>query len=147
MTAPSIPALLEPIQERLDAAEGRVHNPMFGDVLRIVWTTYYFGADLKWHNARSGEVEDAQTLVAELEASEGDWEWLIPGSGADTARLLAAVKAVVAVHEPMDALMNPGARHERVVKVCTGCGTDDGNWQRFPCPTVSAVEAALREEA
>ncbi|QDF19555.1 hypothetical protein PP353_gp45 [Arthrobacter phage Kumotta] len=126
----SIPALLEPIQERLGAAEGRVRNPMFGDVLRIVWTTYYFGADLEWHNARSGEVENASTLVAEMEASEGDWEWLIPGSGADTARLLAAVKAVVALHE-CDVDFGK----------CTDC---DDEW---PCLTVSAVEAALRDDA
>ena len=48
--------------------------------------------------------------------------------------------AVLAVHQPLDAVMNPG-RHERIVKVCTGCGTDDGNWQRFPCPTVRAIES------
>ena len=59
----------------------------------------------------------------------------------DRATLLAALDAVLAVHEPIDALMNPG-RHERTVKVCAGCGTDDGNWQRFPCPTVRAIEAA-----
>lgn len=58
----------------------------------------------------------------------------------DRAHLLAALDAVLAVHEPLDALMNPG-RQERTVKVCTGCGTDDGNWQRYPCPTVSAIEA------
>jgi len=57
----------------------------------------------------------------------------------DRANLLAALDAVLAVHEPIDALMNPG-RHERTVKVCTGCGTDDGNWQRYPCPTVRAIE-------
>jgi len=64
----------------------------------------------------------------------------------DRARLLGALDKVLAVHEPVDALMNPG-RHERVVKVCTGCGTDDGNWQRWPCPTVRAVTAALGEQA
>ena len=58
----------------------------------------------------------------------------------DRATLLAALDAVLAVHEPIDALMNPG-RHQRIVKVCTGCGTDDGNWQRYPCPTVRAIEA------
>lgn len=58
----------------------------------------------------------------------------------DRATLLAALDAVLAVHEPIDAVMNPG-RHERTVKVCTGCGTDDGNWQRYPCPTVRAIES------
>ena len=60
----------------------------------------------------------------------------------DRAALLAAVDASLAVHEPMDAGMNPG-RHERIVKVCTGCGTDDGNWQRWPCPTVRAIISAF----
>lgn len=59
----------------------------------------------------------------------------------DRAKLLAALDAVLAVHQPIDALMNPG-RHERTVQVCTGCGTDDGNWQRYPCPTVRAIESA-----
>jgi hypothetical protein len=35
--------------------------------------------------------------------------------------------------------MNPGP-HERLVKVCSGCGTDDGNWQRWPCPTIRALD-------
>lgn len=50
----------------------------------------------------------------------------------------AKVERVREVHEPIDAMLNPG-RHERVVKVCTGCGTDDGNWQRWPCPTIRAL--------
>ena len=64
----------------------------------------------------------------------------------DRAKLLAAVEGVLEVHDSTDALMNPG-RHERVVKVCAGCGTDDGNWQRWPCPTITAVVAALGGEA
>lgn len=27
--------------------------------------------------------------------------------------------------------------------VCTGCGTDDGNWKRWPCPTITVVTAVL----
>ena len=60
----------------------------------------------------------------------------------DRAALLAALDASLAVHEPVDALMNPG-RHERIVKVCTGCGTDDGSWQHWPCPTVRAINSAF----
>ena len=52
----------------------------------------------------------------------------------------AKVERVREVHEPIDAMLNPG-RHERVVKVCIGCGTDDGNWQRWPCPTIRALDA------
>lgn len=68
----------------------------------------------------------------------------IAASRTDVPRLLRALDAMMEVHEPVDAIMNPG-RYERVVKVCTGCGTDDGNWQRYPCPTVAAVVAALQE--
>jgi len=104
-------------------------------------------------------MSDLSSLLApirarETAATEGPWE--VDGNDADAAfiaaartdipRLLTALDKVLAIHEPVDALMNPG-RHERVVKVCTGCGTDDGNWQRYPCPTVTAVTAALGEQA
>lgn len=57
---------------------------------------------------------------------------------AEVRELRAKVERVREVHEPIDAIMNPG-RHELVVKVCIGCGTDDGNWQRYPCPTIRAL--------
>ena len=61
----------------------------------------------------------------------------------DLPRLLAAVRAVEAVHEPIDAL---NVRINRIQKVCTGCGTDDGNWQVWPCPTIRAITEALEGE-
>jgi len=67
-----------------------VTDAMFGDVLRIIWTTYYFGADLQWHNARTGHVEQAETLLEEIEASEGDWGWLM--QPADVAYLLTELR-------------------------------------------------------
>lgn len=70
---------------------------------------------------------------------------LIEAAPADLAYLLAelrkrdeALAAVAVLHEPIEALMFSGP-HERLVKVCAGCGTDDGNWQRWPCPTIAAV--------
>jgi hypothetical protein len=66
----------------------------------------------------------------------------IAASRTDVPRLVAALIAALDVHEPVNALLNPGP-HERVVKVCTGCGTDDGNWQRWPCPTVRVITDAL----
>lgn len=54
----------------------------------------------------------------------------------------AALVAIQELHEGVEALMNPG-RHERLVKVCTGCGADDGNWQRWPCPTRRAADEGL----
>ena len=59
--------------------------------------------------------------------------------------LLDALEAVLKVHTPIDALMFSG-RHQRMVAVCVGCGTDDGNWQRYPCPTVKAITDALEGE-
>jgi len=53
-----------------------------------------------------------------------------------------ALAAIQELHEGVEALMNPG-RHERLVKVCTGCGTDDGNWQHWPCPTRKLADEAL----
>lgn len=52
----------------------------------------------------------------------------------------AAIAGVVQIHEATDALMYSG-KNQRIVKVCTGCGTDDGNWQRWPCPTIKALDA------
>jgi hypothetical protein len=60
----------------------------------------------------------------------------------DRAKLLAAVTAVAEVHQWMDAVMYSGPQ-QRMVRVCTGCGTDDGNWQRWPCATVAAITRAL----
>ena len=64
-------------------------------------------------------------------------------SAKDVPRLLAAIRAVEAVHESIDAL---NVRFYRVQKVCTGCGTDDGNWQTWPCPTIRAITNALEGE-
>jgi hypothetical protein len=52
--------------------------------------------------------------------------------------ILAALDAVLALHKPVDALMY-GAKNAHKVQVCTGCGQDDGNWNRWPCPTVAAI--------
>ncbi|WP_028265908.1 hypothetical protein [Arthrobacter sp. MA-N2] len=94
-------------------------------------------------------MSDLSSLLAPIRAREAaatdhPGHATVEQSQADVPRLLGALDKVIALHEPVDALMNPG-RHERVVKVCTGCGTDDGNWQRWPCPTVTAVTAALGE--
>lgn len=60
----------------------------------------------------------------------------------DRANLLAALDACLAVHQPIEAVMYTGPQ-QRMVKVCTGCGTDDGNWQRYPCPTVRAIDSTV----
>lgn len=53
------------------------------------------------------------------------------------------VDAVRKIHSPIDAINTRDPRG-RVTQVCTGCGTDDGNWQTWPCPTIRAVDSALK---
>lgn len=55
------------------------------------------------------------------------------------AELEAQIDRVRQVHDPIDAmnLRYPGGR---LTSVCTGCGTDNGNWQVYPCPTIRALE-------
>lgn len=80
------------------------------------------------------------TMTVPVEDTDSDV--VLAGPVEDLPRAIAALRAVLHLHAPVDALMNPG-RHERLVKVCAGCGTDDGSWQRHPCPTVRAITAAL----
>ncbi|MGO4583614.1 hypothetical protein AB4Z38_06965 [Arthrobacter sp. 2RAF6] len=147
MTAPD---LLAPIRERADkATEGpwRWENTLPRPRLAGSggWTVMDFarmgmnGAQPTFRKADGDLVKAGkENLYSFPDAA------LIANAPTDIRRLLAALDGVLALHEQVDALMNPG-RHERVVKVCTGCGTDDGNWQRYPCPTVAAVVAALQE--
>lgn len=55
------------------------------------------------------------------------------------AALEARIDRVRQVHQPIDAvnMRHPGGR---LTRVCSGCGTDDGNWQHYPCPTIRALE-------
>lgn len=82
-----------------------------------------------------GDIADG--TIARLEQSLEDAK----AQAAHDARIARtaenALEAVRDVHQPLDALhTNTG----RVRKVCTGCGTDDGNWQVWPCPTIRAIE-------
>lgn len=49
----------------------------------------------------------------------------------------AQLNRVREVHEPIEAL---NVRYNQLTRVCSGCGTDDGNWQIYPCPTIRALE-------
>lgn len=83
-------------------------------------------------------------LLDRLEASEAEtskYRGLYDEAESAHTDAEAKLARVSGVHTPTNALMNPG-RHERVVEVCTGCGTDDGNWQIFPCPTIRALGGA-----
>ena len=119
MTAPD-PRVGE-IEARLSASPAHVANARFGDVLRIVWTTYYFGADLQWHNARSGDVENAETLTEEIEASEGDWGWMT--APADVAFLLAELRKA---REALDEYVAKYGEHttDNQGRGCPACAAD-----------------------
>lgn len=54
-------------------------------------------------------------------------------------RASAALDRIRAIHSPVDAVMYANGR-QYPRQVCTGCGTDDGNWQIWPCPTIRAME-------
>jgi hypothetical protein len=65
---------------------------------------------------------------------------------AEEARLAHAALArpCATVHQPARrsaALMCTPSGGQYMRKVCTGCGTDNGNWQVWPCPTIRAIEA------
>ena len=92
MTAPD-PRVGE-IEDRLNALESKTaHNAVFGDILRTGWCTYYFGADSKWHNARTGEaIQDLDALEDERLAEDEVSEWLTPHSPSDVAYLLAELR-------------------------------------------------------
>lgn len=55
---------------------------------------------------------------------------------------VAAIEAVLNIHSAVDAVQYLGAR-QIPRKVCAGCGSDDGNWMAWPCPTVRAITEAL----
>ena len=58
-----------------------------------------------------------------------------------------AFKPIRELHAPIDAADYSGGPFRGVTQVCIACGTDDGNWQRHPCPTVrlcDEIEAAAK---
>lgn len=55
------------------------------------------------------------------------------------------IDAALALHAPIDAL-DMGRKNAHKVQVCTGCGQDDGNWNRWPCATVRALASTDKEQ-
>lgn len=161
---------LDEIRARLAAATSKtVHEATFGDILRTGWCTYYYGADNQWHNARTGQViDDLEALEEERNADDEVSVWLTD-STPDLARLLAAVEAVEAPHRPSrrEHVKYNGAgtliaytvtedgpciacQPEWTPTHCEDCDdmdcTGHGNsWHSWPCPTVTAITAALKE--
>lgn len=79
----------------------------------------------------------ADGIIARLEQSLEDAKAQIAHDAHRARTAECALEAVREVHQPLDALHT---NTNRVRKVCTGCGTDDGNWQVWPCPTIRAIE-------
>lgn len=52
-----------------------------------------------------------------------------------------ALARVREIHAPIEALNIRHHPNSRTTYVCSGCGTDDGNWQTWPCPTMRALES------
>lgn len=96
-------------------------------------------------NPTKGDERMVCPEVATLQHSE-DWTAdvdFITDTRTSLPLALDALDAVLDVHQPVDALDVAGRPGQQLTQVCTGCGTDDGNWQRWPCPTVLAIEEAL----
>lgn len=74
-----------------------------------------------------------------VDSTKADAEF-IAASHQDVPALTAAIRAALELHQPIEAL---NTRYNRMQRVCTGCGTDDGNWQTWPCPTVRAITEHL----
>lgn len=82
-----------------------------------------------------GDVADG--IIARLEQSLEDAKAQTAHDARVARTAENALEAVRDVHQPLDALHT---NTNRVRQVCTGCGTDDGNWQVWPCPTIRAIE-------
>jgi hypothetical protein len=86
------------------------------------------------------KAEDFQRWIDEINTGERPVE---PLAVQPIMELLEGAKSVVdrvdAIHQPVDAMNYHGGTPRRA-QVCSGCGTDDGNWQQYPCPTIRALE-------
>lgn len=146
MTADRIPALLEPIQNRLNAATEAAPTPWesVGTGVR--------GGD-HWYVCAEGQ------RIASIACSDGGNEEhreplarFFAGAPTDQARLLAAVQAVTALHRPERGIVHdPDDGETKEMDYCETCSDsqwlDEATAVAYPCPTVAAVVAALGGEA
>lgn len=90
---------------------------------------------------RNDAYADLAEIAAALGAPEDTRRDCLPEMARTRiAELEAQLARVREVHQPIEAL---NVRHDprgRLTQVCAGCGTDDGNWQVYPCPTIRALE-------
>lgn len=81
-----------------------------------------------------------QTPAADLRAYVEDLEAQLDDAHARVAELEAQRDRVREVHQPIEALNMRHHPRGQLTRVCSGCGTDDGNWQTWPCPTIRALD-------
>lgn len=119
---------LDEIQARADAATG---GPWWGSMLGTHVEVF------------AGEGSGSDPMIAS-ELRPGDAEF-IAAARADVPRLVAALRAVLDLHRPVEV--------EPSDTICGDCsfqlpnGRYFGKVEEWPCPTVRAVEAALGEVA
>ena len=77
--------------------------------------------------------------VAELSADKADLEF-IAHARQDIPALLAAVEAVLELHEP-----EATGYGDWVCGACISAGSHDWESTAYPCPTVTAIQSALGE--
>ena len=74
------------------------------------------------------------------EPTEKEWIALADGAIHDVPRLVAAVEAVLALHEP-----EATGYGDWVCGACISAGSHDWESTAYPCPTVTAIQSALGE--
>lgn len=138
MTTTSIPALLEPIQERLSA-------PLF-----LPWTHEPWGGQNQNGDYAGGYVldETGEYVVSDVGDTAGAF---IAHAPTDTARLLAAVKAVTDLADAWQArgdhLLKYAAENRFPDGVAESLSESGAEFVHSAKLVRSAVEAALRGEA
>ena len=109
------------------------------------WFTSPFEHDPVWGSVVTGGVDDHdEDCPPCIEAGDRKDAEFIADARTRLPQALNALQAVLKIHAPIDAL-NVRYRGGRLQQVCTGCGTDDGNWNQWPCPTVRAITDAIGE--
>ncbi len=74
------------------------------------------------------------------EPTEKEWIALADGAIHDVPRLVAAVEAVLELHEP-----EATGYGDWVCGACISAGSHDWESTAYPCPTVTAIQSALGE--
>ena len=142
-------ALAHVIGKHLDAAGidalglAKIVNAYESDTLnllagRAMWDVEQLMRVAERLGIRAGELTDAAVALISNEA-------VVTEPEPEISPERAQIEAVREIHAPIDAAMY-GPRNVHKVQVCTGCGQDDGNWQRWPCPTVEALGGAVGGE-